>query len=181
MDELPHSAEDLARDSVLAFSAELLDGRTVRLDEFRNHVLLIVNTASLCGLTPQYAGLETLYREYRDRGLVVLGFPSNQFGAQEPGTAEQISAFCRKNYGVSFPIFAKIEVNGRGAHPLYRFLKKQRPGRFGFLTGGRITWNFAKFLTDWDGRVVARYSPATRPEALRPAIEQLIARRVITD
>jgi len=162
-------------DSVWGFSADLLGGRTIRLEEFRGHVLLIVNTASRCGFTPQYAGLEALYREYRERGLVVLGFPSNQFGAQEPGTAAEIGAFCRQNYGVSFPIFSKIEVNGRSAHPLYRFLKKRQPGRFGFLTGGRISWNFAKFLADRDGCVIARYSPATRPETLRPAIERLLA------
>jgi len=161
--------------SVFRFSADLLDGRTVRLEEFRGRVLLIVNTASRCGFTPQYAGLEALYREYCGRGLAVLGFPSNQFGRQEPGTAAEIGAFCEANYGVSFPIFAKIEVNGKGAHPLYRFLKKQQPGRFGFLTGGRISWNFAKFLVGRDGRVVARFSPGTRPEAIGPAIERLLA------
>ncbi|HVU48490.1 MAG TPA: glutathione peroxidase [Terracidiphilus sp.] len=171
MDERAQSGVD----SVWGFSADLLDGRTIRLEEYRGHVLLIVNTASRCGFTPQYAGLEALYREYRDRGLVVLGFPSNQFGAQEPGTAAEIGAFCQQNYGVSFPIFSKIEVNGPNAHPLYRFLKKRQPGTFGFLSGGRISWNFAKFLTDRDGRVIARYSPATRPEALKPAIEQLLA------
>jgi len=160
--------------SAFSFSADLLDGRTMRLEELRGRVLLMVNTASRCGFTPQYAGLEALYREYRDRGLTVLGFPSNQFGRQEPGTADEIGVFCEKNYGVSFPMFAKIEVNGRGAHPLYRFLKKQKPGRFGFLTGGRISWNFTKFLIDREGRVAARYSPATRPETLRPAIEKLI-------
>jgi glutathione peroxidase len=161
--------------SVFAFSADLIDGRPCRLEEFRGHVLLIVNTASLCGLTPQYAGLQALYRQYCDRGLVILGFPSNQFGGQEPGTPEQIDSFCHRNYAVSFPIFSRIDVNGAGAHPLYRFLKKQQPGTLGFLTGGRISWNFAKFLTDRDGRVVARYSPATRPEKLGPAIERLLA------
>ena len=162
--------------SVFAFSAGLLNGRAVRLEEFRGQVLLIVNTASRCGFTPQYAGLEALYREYRDRGLTVLGFPSNQFGRQEPGTAAEIGSFCQQNYGVSFPIFSKIEVNGRNTHPLYRFLKREQAGRFGFLTGGRISWNFAKFLADRDGHVVARYSPATRPATLRPAIERLVAR-----
>jgi glutathione peroxidase len=163
--------------SVFAFSAESLDGRAIRLEEFRGRVLLIANTASQCGFTPQYTGLEALYREYRERGLVVLGFPSNQFGRQEPGTAAEIGAFCERNYGVSFPLFAKIDVNGPNAHPLYRFLKKQQPGSFGFLTGGRISWNFAKFLVDRAGRVAARYSPATRPETLRPAIERLLASR----
>jgi glutathione peroxidase len=161
--------------SVFAFSAPLLDGRAFSLEAFRGHVLLIANTASQCGFTPQYAGLEALYRDYRDRGLVVLGFPSNQFGRQEPGSAAEIGAFCQKNYGVSFPLFAKVEVNGPNAHPLYRFLKSQRPGAFGFLTGGRISWNFAKFLADRTGRVAARYSPATQPETLRTAIERLLA------
>jgi glutathione peroxidase len=161
--------------SVFGFSAELLDGRTVSLEVFRGHVLLIANTASLCGFTPQYAGLEQLYRDYRERGLVVLGFPSNQFGRQEPGTAAEIGAFCEKNYRVSFPLFAKIDVNGRNAHPLYRFLKKQQPGAFGFVTGGRISWNFAKFLVDRNGRVAGRYSPSTGPDKLRPVIEQLLA------
>ena len=112
-------------ESVYAFSAETLDGRTASLADFNDKVLLIVNTASQCGFTPQYAGLETLYRTYKDSGLEVLGFPCNQFGAQEPGTAEDIGSFCERNYGVSFPMFAKIDVNGEKAHPLYRFLKKQ--------------------------------------------------------
>jgi len=160
--------------TVFEFSATLLDGRIVSLEEYRGHVLLIANTASRCGFTPQYAGLERLYRDYRERGLTVLGFPSNQFGGQEPGTAAEIGAFCEIHYGVSFPVFAKIDVNGRNAHPLYRFLKRQRPGVFGFLTGGRITWNFAKFLVDRSGRVAGRYSPATGPEKLRASIEKLL-------
>jgi glutathione peroxidase len=166
-------ANEQAR-SVFDFSAELLDGRTIALDQFRGRVLLIVNTASECGFTPQYAGLEALHREYRDRGFTVLGFPSNQFGRQEPGTAAQIGAFCEKNYSVSFPLFAKIEVNGARAHPLYRFLKREKPGRFGFLSRGRIAWNFSKFLTGRSGRVAARFSPATRPASLSGAIEELL-------
>lgn len=161
--------------SVLAFSADLLDGRTFPLEQLRGRVLLIVNTASQCGFTPQYAGLEALYREYRERGLTVLGFPCNQFGRQEPGTGAEIGAFCQKNYGVSFPMFAKIDVNGPDAHPLYRFLKQQKPGALGLITGGRISWNFAKFLTDRAGRVAARYSPSTAPDKLRPEIERLLA------
>src|SRR5215472_15103801 len=128
---------------VYQFSAPLLDGRTMSLAEFSGRVLLIVNTASQCGFTPQYAGLEELYRAHRERGLEVLGFPCNQFGRQEPGSAEEIGAFCERSYGVSFPMFAKIDVNGPSAHPLYRFLKGSRPGLFGFE---RIKWNFTKFL-----------------------------------
>ncbi|HTW60807.1 MAG TPA: glutathione peroxidase [Terracidiphilus sp.] len=160
--------------SVFDFSAELLDGRTIALDQFRGHVLLIVNTASACGFTPQYADLEALHRQFRNRGFAVLGFPSNQFGRQEPGTPAQIGAFCHKNYGVSFPLFAKIEVNGARAHPLYRFLKREKPGIFGFLSRGRIPWNFTKFLTSRCGQVMARFSPATQPRSLAGAIDKLL-------
>jgi glutathione peroxidase len=155
------------------FSASRLNGQTLSLREFRGRVLLIVNTASQCGFTPQYAGLERLYESYRDRGLEVLGFPCNQFGGQESGGAEQIEAFCEKNYRVKFPMFAKIEVNGPNAHPLYQFLKKERPGLFGV---GRIAWNFTKFLVDRQGRVVRRFKPPTKPEALTGPIEELLAR-----
>jgi glutathione peroxidase len=161
-------------ESVYEFSAPLLDGRIVSLGEFRSRVLLIVNTASQCGFTPQYAGLEKLYQTYKDRGFVVLGFPCNQFGAQEPGTAEQIGEFCRSNYGVSFPMFARIVVNGSSAHALYRFLKRNKPGIFGAITGGSIKWNFTKFLVDRGGRVVGRYGSATRPERLTKPIERLL-------
>jgi glutathione peroxidase len=160
--------------SVFGFSAELLDGRTISLAEFHGQVLLIVNTASRCGYTPQYAELEAVYRAYKDRGLQVLGFPSNQFGNQEPGTAEEIGEFCRSRYRISFPLFAKIDVNGPNAHPLYRFLKKEQPGLFGFLTHGRVPWNFTKFLIRRSGEVAGRYSPSTRPEKLEPAIEELL-------
>jgi len=163
----------LAR-TVYAFSVPLIDGRSVALEEFRSRVLLIVNTASLCGFTPQYAGLEALYRAYRGRGFEVLAFPCNQFGAQEPGTDAEIDAFCQKNYGVSFHLFAKINVNGARAHPLYRFLKQEKPGVFTSLLGGRIPWNFTKFLVGRDGRVAARYGPATDPRSLMPAIERLL-------
>ncbi len=160
--------------TVYSFSAPLLDGRAVSLKDFRGQVLLIVNTASLCGFTPQYAGLETLYRAYRHRGFAVLGFPCNQFGGQEPGTADEIGAFCETNYAVSFPLFAKIDVNGPRTHPLYLFLKREKPGLLGFLAAGRIQWNFTKFLTGRNGEVVARYSPSTRPETLAPGIERLL-------
>jgi glutathione peroxidase len=164
-----------SRQSVFGFSARLLDGAEVGLDRFQGRVILIVNTASQCGFTPQYAGLESLYQTYKDRGLEVLAFPSNQFGKQEPGTADEIGVFCSRNYGVSFPVFAKIDVNGPGAHPLYRFLKQQKPGIFGVFGLNRIQWNFTKFLAGRNGRVVARYSPSTEPKALVPAIERLLA------
>jgi glutathione peroxidase len=158
-------------DSVYSYSAPLLDGRAVSLDEFKGRVLLIVNTASKCGFTPQYEGLERLYRDYKERGFAVLGFPCNQFGAQEPGSPAEIATFCQCSYGVTFPIFAKIEVNGGSAHPLYRYLKGQRPGVFGTE---RIKWNFTKFLVDRNGRVVNRYAPKTEPKDLAAAIEQLL-------
>lgn len=157
------------------FSARLLDGREISLGSFRGRVLLIVNTASQCGFTPQYAGLESLYRTYKDRGFAVLGFPSNQFGRQEPGTAEEIGAFCSKNYGVSFPMFEKIDVNGPGAHPFYRLLKKQQPGMLGLVGLSRIQWNFTKFLAGRNGKVIARYGPSTEPGKLLPVIERLLA------
>lgn len=161
-------------ETIYEFSAETLEGRPASLVEFKGKVLLIVNTASQCGFTPQYAGLETLYRTFKERGLEVLGFPCNQFGAQEPGTAAEIGAFCERNYGVSFPMFAKIDVNGDKAHPLYRFLKKQKPGLLGPLGGGAIKWNFTKFLVDRSGQVVVRYASTTKPEGLAKDIEKLL-------
>jgi glutathione peroxidase len=153
-----------------------LEGEPLSLSYFQGRVLLIVNTASLCGFTPQYAGLEALYRAYRDRGLTVLGFPCNQFGAQEPGTETGIVTFCTKNYGVTFPMFAKVGVNGPNAHPLYQFLKREKPGLLGFIGSGSIRWNFTKFLIDRKGNVAARYGPAKDPKALAPAIERLLER-----
>jgi glutathione peroxidase len=164
--------------TVYEFSAPRLNApaeeRPLCLEEFRGQVLLIVNTASQCGFTPQYAGLEALYRAYRDRGFTVLGFPSNQFGSQEPGTEAEIGAFCETSFGVSFPLFAKIDVNGRHAHPLYRFLKKSRPGVFGI---GRVAWNFTKFLVDRQGRVAGRFAPSTDPKKLTGIVEALLDRR----
>jgi glutathione peroxidase len=151
-----------------------LDGQPLALSHFKGRVLLIVNTASRCGFTPQYAGLERLYRTYRDRGFEVLGFPCNQFGAQEPGTEAGIAAFCSKNFDVTFPLFTRIEVNGPNAHPLYRFLKKEKPGVFGIVGLGAIRWNFTKFLIDRKGKVAARYGPVKEPRALAPAIERLL-------
>ena len=153
------------------FSARDILGREVPLADYRGKVLLIVNTASKCGFTPQYEGLEKLHAELSGRGLAVLGFPCNQFGAQEPGSEAEIGEFCRLNYGVAFPVFAKIEVNGRGAHPLYVWLKSQAKGFFGTSS---IKWNFTKFLVDRQGKVVRRYGSTTKPEAIRGAIEKLL-------
>jgi glutathione peroxidase len=158
--------------STFDFSATALDGEAVDLVQYKGKVLLIVNTASQCGFTPQYKALEKLYADYGARGLVVLGFPCNQFRAQEPGSNEEIGAFCEKNYGVTFPMFAKIDVNGNDAHPLFQHLKKEAPGVLG--TQG-IKWNFTKFLVGRDGRVVARFAPATSPEDMRADIEKLLA------
>lgn len=161
--------------SIYDFSAPLLDGQTIRLEEFRGRVLLIVNTASRCGFTPQYGELQALYGSLRERGFVVLAFPSNQFAGQEPGSAAEIGRFCRQNFGVGFPVFAKVDVNGPRAHPLFRFLKKQKPGFLGWLTAGRISWNFTKFVVDRRGNVAARFAPSTRPASLAPFLERLIA------
>ncbi|HRF11418.1 MAG: glutathione peroxidase [Candidatus Accumulibacter phosphatis] len=153
------------------FSVKLLTGGQQSMADYTGKVLLIVNTASHCGFTPQYAGLEALYQRYRERGLVVLGFPCNQFGSQEPGDAEEIAGFCQKNYGVSFPMFAKIEVNGDDAHPLYQYLKKAAPGLLG---SEAIKWNFTKFLVNRQGEVNERYAPATAPESIANDIEKLL-------
>jgi glutathione peroxidase len=161
-------------ESIYEFSAQLLDGQTVSLGAFRGRVLLIVNTASQCGFTPQYAGLEELYRAYASRGFEVLGFPSNQFGRQEPGSAEQIGAFCESHYSITFPIFAKIDVNGEKAHPLYRFLRRRKPGMLGFIGLSGIRWNFTKFLIDRKGNVVGRFGSSRAPAALKAEIEKLL-------
>jgi len=152
------------------FAAETLTGQQQDLGDYAGKAVLVVNTASQCGFTPQLAGLEELHSELADRGLVVLGFPCNQFGNQEPGDAEQIGEFCQSNYGVSFPMFAKVEVNGGDAHPLFTWLKEQKKG----LLGGRIKWNFTKFLIGPDGEVVARYAPTTEPSAIRADIEKVL-------
>jgi glutathione peroxidase len=157
--------------SLHAITARRLDGSTRDLGEFRGKVLLIVNVASRCGFTPQYAGLEALQRKYQDRGFAVLGFPCNQFGAQEPGTEVEIGAFCRSTYEVSFPLFAKIDVNGDGAHPLYQHLKSAQPGILGTEA---IKWNFTKFLVDRQGHVVKRFAPKDTPEDIAKEIEVLL-------
>ena len=157
--------------TVYDFSARSIEGEEVSLDRYRGKVLLIVNTASKCGFTPQYDGLEALHAALSDRGLVVLGFPCNQFGAQEPGDEAEIASFCRLTYDVKFPMFAKIDVNGPATPPLYQWLKKEAKGLLG---SEGIKWNFTKFLIDRDGQVVARYAPTIKPEAIRKDIERLL-------
>jgi glutathione peroxidase len=166
---------DAISQNVYDFSALALDGHEVPLAQYRGKVMVIVNTASKCGFTPQYAGLEQLYRAYKDRGVVVLGFPCNQFGGQEPGTEVEIAQFCEVNYGVTFPMFAKIEVNGADTHPLFQYLKHQRSGILGVLGVEAIQWNFTKFLVDRSGSVVKRLSPATSPASMKPEIEKLLS------
>ena len=152
------------------FTAQSLAGEEVPLKRYEGQVLLIVNTASACGFTPQYKGLQELHATLSPRGFAVLGFPCNQFGAQEPGDARQIEQFCEGKYAVTFPMFAKIDVNGSGAHPLYQYLKNEKSG----LLGSSIKWNFTKFLADRSGRVVARHAPTTTPEAIKKEIEALL-------
>jgi glutathione peroxidase len=162
--------------TIYDFSVTTIDGQTETLDSYRNHVLLIVNVASKCGFTPQYAGLEQLYRNYRDDGFSVLGFPCDQFGHQEPGDEAEIRSFCTLNYDVSFPLFAKIDVNGNGAHPLYQYLKSAQKGLLGSES---IKWNFTKFLVDRDGSVLKRYAPSDTPDSMERELRQLL--RKISD
>jgi glutathione peroxidase len=162
----------VAQNSALyGMTADLLDGTPLSLSCFAGKVLLIVNSASQCGFTPQYTALEELYRDYKSRGFEVLAFPSNQFGNQEPGSAEEIAQFCEINYGVSFPVFRKVDVNGSGAHPLFDLLTRARRGVLGTR---RIKWNFTKFLVDREGNVVARFAPSTPPAKLRSLIQLLL-------
>ncbi|ATG17797.1 MULTISPECIES: glutathione peroxidase [Providencia] len=147
-------------------TAKSLSGQCISMEEYASKVVLVVNTASHCGFTPQYAGLEALYKKYADQGFVVLGFPCNQFGKQEPGGAEEIGQTCYINYGVSFPMFEKVDVNGSAAHPVFRYLKRELPG----LLGGRVKWNFTKFLIGRDGKPLKRFAPFTTPEKMEVAI-----------
>jgi glutathione peroxidase len=158
--------------SIYDIPVTVLDGSTQTLEPYRGKVLLIVNVASKCGFTKQYAGLEALYRKYADRGLMILGFPCNQFGFQEPGTSEDIKQFCSLNYGVTFPVFAKVDVNGAGTHPLYQLLKSAARGTF---WSKAIKWNFTKFLVDRAGKVVRRYGSIATPESLEADIEKSLA------
>lgn len=157
--------------SIHAHSVKTIDGRETTLEEYEGKVMLIVNTASKCGFTPQFEGLEKLYEKYREQGLVVLGFPCNQFASQDPGNDQEIGAFCQKNYGVTFPMHSKIEVNGEDAHPLFVELKERAPG---ILGSKGIKWNFTKFLVDRDGRVRHRYAPMDAPEKLEKDILALL-------
>ena len=161
----------MSQRTIADFTAVLPDGKEISLADRLGKVLLVVNTASKCGLTPQYAGLEALWREFGPRGFEVLAFPCNQFGHQEPGSADEIASFCQVNFGLSFPLMGKVDVNGAGATPLYRWLKDQAPGVLGTRA---IKWNFTKFLVDRQGRVVRRYAPTDKPEALRGDILALL-------
>jgi glutathione peroxidase len=154
--------------SVYDFDALSIEGKPAHLSTQRGKVLLIVNTASACGFTPQFAGLETLWKTYRDKGLVIVGFPSNEFGGQDPGSNDDIASFCQLNYGVSFPMMAKVDVNGAKAHPLWQWLKSEAPGVLG---SEAVKWNFTKFLVGRDGNVRGRYAPTDKPESLRKDIE----------
>lgn len=157
--------------NIFDFSATAIDGKPVNLSAYKGKVLLIVNTASKCGFTPQYKGLQKMFEQYAERGLEVLGFPCDQFGHQEPGSEADINSFCELNFGVSFPLFAKIDVNGKDAHPLFAHLKAEAPGLLG---SEGIKWNFTKFLVNREGKVVSRYAPATSPESIAKDIEALL-------
>lgn len=156
---------------IYSYTAKEINGQELKLEAFKDKVLLVVNTASACGFTPQYAGLEALYRQYQQQGLVVLGFPCNQFGNQEPADNASIATFCATNYGVSFPMFQKIDVNGQQAHPLFQYLKRSKTGLLGFSD---IKWNFTKFLINRNGDVVKRYAPTSTPLSLSADIEKLL-------
>ncbi len=157
--------------AVYDFTAKTIDGKTKKLADFKGKVLLIVNTASRCGFTPQYEGLEALHQRFAKRGFAVLGFPCNQFGEQEPGPESEIAEFCEMNYGVTFPLFAKVDVNGDNAHPLFKYLTSAKPGLLG---SEAIKWNFTKFLVGSDGKVIARYAPTTKPEDIAADIEKAL-------
>ena len=152
------------------FEANKLNGESSKMDEYKGKTVIVVNTASKCGLTPQYEGLEKMYSKYKDKGLVILGFPCNQFGKQEPGGADDIQEFCQVNYGVSFPMYEKVDVNGASAHSIFKYLKSELGG---FL-GSKIKWNFTKFVIDKDGKPLKRFAPTTKPESMEAYIEKII-------
>jgi glutathione peroxidase len=162
----------MAEPTIYDFEALSIDGKPAHLSTQRGKVILVVNTASACGFTPQFAGLEQLWQDYRDKGLVIVGFPSNEFGNQDPGSNAEIASFCQLNYGVSFPMMAKVQVNGTQAHPLWKWLTAQAPGLLGSQS---VKWNFTKFLVGKDGRVLKRYAPNDTPAALRKDIEAALA------
>jgi len=164
-------AKDIQMKSIYDIKVKTINGEETTLEPYKGKVLLIVNVASKCGYTPQYDGLETLHEKYKDQGLVVLGFPCNQFGSQEPGSEAEIQNFCRVNFGVTFPMFSKINVNGEETHPLYRYLKSEQPGILGTEA---IKWNFTKFLVDKEGNVVERFGSSTKPKELEEKIEALL-------
>jgi glutathione peroxidase len=164
-------AKDVQMNTIYDFKVKTINGEETTLQPYKGKVMLIVNVASKCGFTPQYEGLEALYEKYKDQGLVVLGFPCNQFGSQEPGSEVEIENFCRVNYGVTFPMFSKINVNGEETHSLYRYLKSEQPG---ILGSEAIKWNFTKFLVDKEGKVVERFGSSTKPEELEGKIEKLL-------
>ncbi len=165
------SKDNKMNESVYDFTVKNIDGKDVKLSEYKGKLLLIVNVASQCGFTKQYTGLEALYKKYKSKGLVILGFPCNQFGGQEPGTEADIKEFCSLNYQVSFPLFSKIDVNGDNAHPLYVYLKDEAPG---ILGSKAIKWNFTKFLVDKSGKVIERYATQTTPEDIDSKISELL-------
>ena len=158
---------------IYAFEVRTLTGKTIKLSEYAGKTLLIVNTASKCGFTPQYEGLQKLYKDYKDSGFEILGFPCNQFGGQEPGNAKEIESFCESNFNITFPIFEKIKVNGPDAEPLFKYLKKNAKGFLGFQ---RIQWNFTKFLVSPEGKIIKRFTPATTPESIKPFIKPFVER-----
>ena len=162
----------MAEPTIYDFEALSIEGKPAQLGSQRGKVILVVNTASACGFTPQFAGLESLWQDYRDKGLVIVGFPSNEFGGQDPGSNETIAEFCQLNYGVSFPMMAKVKVNGADAHPLWQWLKAQAPGLLGTQA---VKWNFTKFLVGKDGKVIKRYAPNDTPESLRSDIDAALA------
>lgn len=160
----------MSSSKIYSFKANSLKGEEVSLEQFKGKTIMVVNTASKCGLTPQYEGLEKLYQEYKEKDFVVLGFPCNQFGQQEPGTESEIESFCQVNYGVSFPMFEKIDVNGKNTHPVFKYLK----GELGGFLGSKIKWNFTKFLIDKNGKPYKRYAPTTKPESIEGGVKKLV-------